>query len=359
MQTARIDSDGTQLAYIDSGAPQSDTYTTLVCVHGHTFHAQNFSRLLPLAHKHGLRVIALNRRDYVGSTPFSNSDLDVINGKDDRAHRDFLRKRGLEIARFLVWVIKEKKIPHASEDGTSGGLALLGWSQGNVTTLSFLAHLNSYPHEIVAILEPYLRTFFLYDAPNAFLGYSSPEGTYRPSLDPDIPEDKLGLVFAKWVSSYYAHPAYSDTFPGEKLHHRSIGSLQDRLPENPYRASTSDTLTAEELVLITDAAPANRSEQPLSFNVHPSTFHDQARRALLRDNRDLLPRLKTRLVYGLASISGIQRAAWELEKDCTKWRTESGQVRPIEFIPIKGANHFMHWDDADIFLKVLKDAIRS
>ncbi|KAH8114769.1 Alpha/Beta hydrolase protein [Phellopilus nigrolimitatus] len=354
MQTAEIDRDGTQFAYIDSGAPQSDTYTTVICVHGYTFNALNFARLLPLAHKHDLRIIALNRRDYAGSTPFSDTELDVLNGKDVRAHRDFLRQRGLEIAHFLVWVISENNIPRIS-GGTSGGLALLGWSLGNVTTLSFLTHLDSYPREIIAALEPYLKTFFIYDVPNIFLGYPSPEGAYLLFNDPEIPKDILGAAFAKWISSYHTHPVYSYISAG-----RSIGSLQDRTPENPYRVCTADTLTAEELLLITESEPLARSEKQLTFNIQLSTSHDHVRRALLYGAKGgLLPELKIRLVYGLASDWEKQSAMWELEKDYAKWRAGGERARPARFIPVEGGNHFMHWDDADMFLKILKEAVSS
>ncbi|KAH8114764.1 hypothetical protein DFH11DRAFT_1508701 [Phellopilus nigrolimitatus] len=375
MHTAQIDSDGTQFAYIDSGAPQSDTYTTVVCVHGYTFNALNFSRLLPLAHKHDLRIIAPNRRDYAGSTPFSDIELDVLNGKDDHAHMDFLQKRGLEIARFLVWIISEKKIPQSN--GTSGGLALLGWSLGNVTTLSFLAHLGSYPQEIIATLEPYLRTFCLYDIQNTYLGYPSPEGAYSPFSDPEIPQDMVDAAFAKWISSYYAHPAYSDISAGGTSPGCSIETLQDRTPGNPYRSCTTDTLTAEELFLVTDLAPAARSEQKMVWNIQLPTFHDQARRALLfRDNEYLLPELNICSVYGLASEWDVQWAVWELEKDYTRWRAEGIRVRPVKFMPVEGGNHFVssevaylsqqctsltsfqiHWDDADKFLKMLRDVV--
>lgn len=75
---------------------------------------------------------------------------------------DFLRDRGLEIARFLVWVIRELQIPPISQSGDEGGLALLGWSLGNITTLAFLSNLRTYPRDIVETLEPYLRTFVMY-----------------------------------------------------------------------------------------------------------------------------------------------------------------------------------------------------
>ena len=123
---------------------------------------ENFSRLLPLAQKYNLRIIAPNRRDYIGSTLFSEDELSVLNGNNDLAHKAFLRDRGLEIAHFLKWIIDEMKIPLASEDGKAGGLALMGWSLGNTTTVAFLRYLKTYPSELVTALEPYIRTFFIY-----------------------------------------------------------------------------------------------------------------------------------------------------------------------------------------------------
>ena len=43
MQKACIDGKGTEFAYIDSGAPSGSTdYSTVVIVHGHTYHARKF-----------------------------------------------------------------------------------------------------------------------------------------------------------------------------------------------------------------------------------------------------------------------------------------------------------------------------
>lgn len=39
-QFAPVDDNGTRLAYLDSGAPPTADYTTIVIVHGHTFHAR-------------------------------------------------------------------------------------------------------------------------------------------------------------------------------------------------------------------------------------------------------------------------------------------------------------------------------
>lgn len=102
--------------------------------------------MITRAHAHNFRVIALNRRDYVGSTQFSQEELNIVNSKDPNELREFLKDRGCEILLFLNWVVEHKAVPCAREGG-KGGIALLGWSLGNVTTLSMLAFLKEYEKE--------------------------------------------------------------------------------------------------------------------------------------------------------------------------------------------------------------------
>ena len=108
-----------------------------------------------------MRVIALNRRDYVGSTPFSEVELSMIRMNDVKNLRAFLKDRGREILLFLIWLIEHKGIPRAKEGG-GGGLALLGWSLGNVTTLVMLAFLGEYEEELVRKVQPWLTSFIIY-----------------------------------------------------------------------------------------------------------------------------------------------------------------------------------------------------
>ncbi|KAI5117098.1 hypothetical protein M0805_009725 [Coniferiporia weirii] len=373
MQTAQLDGDaGTHIefAYIDSGAPPgSDTYTTLVCVHGHTYHAHNFSRLLLRAHAQNLRVIAFNRRDYTGSTPFSPAELAAISGTDGAEHVGFLRARGLEVARFLLWVVSEKNIPKANANGTQGGLALLGWSLGNITTMAFLRHLRSFPRDLVDALAPYLRTFFIYEAGYSSLGYPNPEGAYHPLRDTSIPPRLRGITFGTWVSSYFTHPIYASTQDGS-WPERTMSALQILTPERATarRACTLDTLTPSELTACVDPTPASRSE-PAFLGVREETMRDQMCGSLLLDHPSssidtdesaaLLPLVKVRVVYGYATTWSIIWCVWELEKDLERWRAEGRRVRPLAFIPIEESNHFFHWDDPELFLKVAAEGIRS
>lgn len=118
--------------------------------------------LFPYTEKFNARVIALNRRHYGGTTLLNDEELHTANSTDDCAHQSFLARRGLEIAQFLVWLIEKNDIPMRSADGKTGGIALLGWSMGVTTVLSFFANLKSYPCEIVTKLEPYLKSLILH-----------------------------------------------------------------------------------------------------------------------------------------------------------------------------------------------------
>ncbi|EJD04688.1 uncharacterized protein FOMMEDRAFT_27031 [Fomitiporia mediterranea MF3/22] len=377
LQTATINDAGTQFAYLDSGAPPGDTYITLVIIHGHTYHAQNFSRLLPIAKDHNLRIIALNRRDYVGSTPFSSAELEALNNSDVEAQVAFLKARGLEIARFLVWVITEKKIPTASADGKEGGLAVLGWSMGNLTTMAFMRHLNAYPRDLVESIRPYLRALYIYENGATTMGYPSAEGGYHPLYDKSesIPARMRGIVFGTWVSSYYRHPYFSSVDKND----RNISLLILRAPEGDqlYRPCTLDTLSAIELTTCVDPAAAAHSEPIIISNITRPVLYDQTQDILLLDYQSpntkknensgiqegsasaLLPDVKICIVYCDASVWSCVRTIWELEKDYERWEKEGRKIREHKFLHVREANHFLHWEDPEMFLKVVEDGLRS
>lgn len=323
----------------------------------------NFNRVLARAHAHNMRVIAMNRRDYIGSSLFSQPELDVIKSRDPDVLRPSLKERGLELLRFLVWVIDNKGIPRAKEGG-GGGLALLGWSLGNVTTLAFLAFLGDFERSLVERSRPWLTTFFIYGAfvavvlstvlvkvlvevGSASLGYPVPEGGYHPLRDTSIPEPVRMLMFGTWVSSYYSHP-YFTTFSTE-THKRVVTALQTRTPPKgtETRSCTLDTLSAKELRASIDSAPNARSEQgfiDLSLDVLSEMRH---RAIVLEETEDTsqvkgaLPALRVRLVYGTASVWSAPWAAWCFENDIAQMRTKGTPLRDVATVCAEGANHFV------------------
>jgi hypothetical protein len=122
--------------------------------------------------------VVVNRRGYTGSTPFTPEDVAPFNPEISETKsgvpsfsRDvaelytlFLQQRGAEIARFLQKFIEIEEIPSQTLGGVraAGGISVMGWSLGNVITLSMLAFANTYDPALTKSLEPYLRKVIIY-----------------------------------------------------------------------------------------------------------------------------------------------------------------------------------------------------
>ncbi|KAI5122826.1 hypothetical protein M0805_003121 [Coniferiporia weirii] len=429
MQTVRLDDcgppGGVDFAYIDSGAPlNSSDYTTVVCVHGHSYHAQTFARLLPLGAQHNLRILALNRRDYVGSTPYTPAELAALASDSAPVHAAFLRARALEVARFLVWAVSVLGIPRAGagkdkdkdKDGGDGrrgggGLALLGWSLGNVTTLAFLGHLAALPPDVRAALEPYLRWFFIYESTSGFIGYAPPPGAYHPVWDPDVPGPLKAAATDAWFTAYFSHPYFlsplapldSNSNATVKLRTNAIREREkkgNRYEEERKRTKTlALTMDAFELrtpapalrpgvpnptstdVDCLDLVPGMRSEYAFYGCVAETTLYTQFEAGLSfasaplapalngykrngKDRRDgreelPLPELRVTLAYGTRTVWDVVWGAWAIEQDVARWRKEGRAVRPLDVVAIEGANHFAIWDDPALFMQTLAECVKS
>lgn len=108
----------------------------------------------------GLRVVAINRRNYAGSTPFSQEDLTVIHNGTDTQKEEFLKARGLEILNFMDIFVQQNDVPTILDDG-KGGIALLGWSLGNSFTLAAISHFDSLPTDAQSRLASRMRSLIM------------------------------------------------------------------------------------------------------------------------------------------------------------------------------------------------------
>ena len=165
-----------------------------------------------------------------------------------------------------------------------------------------------------------------------------------------MPERTRGIVFGKWVSTYYNHPAYSSAAdPSSSLLERdSIASLQVKAPFKSAKKCTLDRLSPRELLECVDIAPGLRSERAF-WNIERSVLRAQTAAALLGSGNSsslgeesiVLPSLQVRVMYGLESLWVVHWETWRLEDEYKKWAEEGKKTRPVTFIPIAGANHFV------------------
>lgn len=98
---------------------------------------------MALAQGSNVRFVAVNRRDYPGSTPLPAEDTALLTSGTDEQKAAFLKARGVELATFVDKFIERNEVPPISTDGHTGGFALLGWSLGNAIALAAVANVDS------------------------------------------------------------------------------------------------------------------------------------------------------------------------------------------------------------------------
>jgi pimeloyl-ACP methyl ester carboxylesterase len=117
-----------------------------------------FTPLHEFAHRANLRVVVWNRRDYHGSTKYTDEELADLNA-GRQIHQDRL---ALQIASFLEYFIQAKDTPKLGSDRKTGGFILMGWSFGNATTLSLFANPEAISQNLYELIEPYVMSLVLY-----------------------------------------------------------------------------------------------------------------------------------------------------------------------------------------------------
>lgn len=129
-----------------------------------------FRRLVPFAQPNNLRLIRLNWREYPGSSPYSQEEVDTIHSGNQDKQAEFVKKIGRQLAAFLEYAVRNLDIPKLEVvDGRKrGGLAVLSWSMGNVWAMSFLGNAQTLSEETNILLGNYLRTFILFGIPFLF-----------------------------------------------------------------------------------------------------------------------------------------------------------------------------------------------
>ena len=87
-------------------------------------------KLHAFAHQFNMRTIIWNRRDYPGSTPYTDSELEDLS----QGRKIFIDRAGSQLGEFLFQLVDKEQIPRATDGGISGGIAIMGWSVGEKVT---------------------------------------------------------------------------------------------------------------------------------------------------------------------------------------------------------------------------------
>ncbi len=176
----------------DTGVPDMPAdYTTLILIHGYVWNSgmsqlslpldsgvlsvaplEIFSKLIPVVKAQGTRLLLVNRRDYPGSIPYTEEELEVLPASASTADGDhlsairlnllsYMRARAREVYDFLEELVHHDQVPPANPKENTGGIVIAGWSFGSVWMLAVLAFASSFPTTDV-YLSKYVRRVVCY-----------------------------------------------------------------------------------------------------------------------------------------------------------------------------------------------------
>ncbi|KAF7351525.1 Aminodeoxychorismate synthase [Mycena sanguinolenta] len=322
--------DGIELFYTDSGPLDSASYTTLVVLHGSAFTGDGMVPLHRFAHQNDLRVILLNRRDYPGSTKYTDAELEDLKA----GRRIFQDRLAIQLAWFLEHFIDHENTPKLSADRNFG----------NATALSLFSNPDAIPKPLYQTIEPYLMSLVLYDPPHIALGYVLPgqDSVYDPWTDPDYPTPEAVYDnFKHWVSSYYKHPDIASGKP-------SGMSFEKRTERRTYT-----TWNDEQRAKYFNTTAAVRTELPAYAPPMQAILKTQTHDALF--NADLVssyfPNVEVFHISGTETCYFCMWGYMESLRLYNEALARGDKVRPTKFKLVEGANHFLHYDMPDCLLK--------
>ncbi|KAK7025984.1 hypothetical protein VNI00_015814 [Paramarasmius palmivorus] len=337
--------DNIKIFFTDSGAPpSSDDYTTVIVLHGSAFVGAGFEALQSLAPTNNIRMVAMNRRGYRGSTPYTDAEIEGFK----KGTKGSLNRVGLVIISFLKTFIEREKIPRAA---SGGGVVVMGWSTGVTFTLSLFSDLDSLDSETRSLLEEYLKHLILYDPPYTSFGYQPPpvfmSQAYQPWTDTQANLEERFNTFFYWISSSFNHDykAISTTsLDGYDLRKRTDECVVDSWsPEEVTKYYEPNGLYSELII---------RSNPATALQVR-----ENADKALF--SRKLLPKL--RITY-LNAPRSPWLTVWpylETKRLYEECLASNVDVRPVEFIVMDGVNHCVHQDQPELFMSFIMKSLSA
>ncbi|KAJ8462240.1 hypothetical protein ONZ51_g11023 [Trametes cubensis] len=364
MPTAPVDDKGSVLYYEDSGAPAGSTdYVTLVLVHGTGFHSAVYRPMIPFAVEHNLRLVLVNVRGYPGSTPYSKEDLEELRSLDRAVQASAITKRGMDIAAFLRWFIETEDIPpiheRADDHALVGGISLLSWSGGNLPTISMLAHAGELPERTRTVLVTYFRSFIMFDPSISIIGKNIPSGLSNLRRDPSASIDIQMAQFSVVVGSYYPPYSIPDRTdpppiyepPRQPMHQASINV-------DPKYTPTTSKMTPEELDSLTHPSILQEFQHAM-WAVGDNILYENLARAFydcrFDDGTGVLkkvwPKLRVHLIWCDMTLGECAWAATVVYHGLQN--AEPANRRAVEFHKFEGANHFIHWEEPERFVRLL------
>lgn len=333
--------------------------------------SDGFLPLFPHAAPHNFRVVALNLRDYPGSTPCTDDEVENICSTDASTQELAVRAQGKEIATFIKNFVAAENPPAVKEvDGKkTGGVAVMSWSLGNAWSLSLLANLEYIDDATRFVLEKWLRTFILYgerdavppgsvpltlcaDPPHYPIGRDLPEELYVPLRDPRIPLEKMGAAFGRWATGFVT------PLPELTTDVQILSARQDlyEVTKQVHLAPTVDQVPKDDLGSLVFPGVLDRSARYIFTSMPFDLYRRNTEKALFRPPI-ALANVGILLVWCDMSPGTCPWAAKTIVDQYEEASAAGSRLRPLEVLKMENANHCVCSDPATDVQRVSNMAI--
>ncbi|KAI0755809.1 alpha/beta-hydrolase [Fomes fomentarius] len=341
----------------------SKDFTTLVILHGYVWHSGSFAKLIPIAKEHNTRLVLLHRRDYPGSTPFTEEELSCLRagpgelGEQEEPEAEekervdgYMRDRAREVYDSLGDIVKRGGVVPIQPSGT-GGIVVVGWSLASIWMNVLLAYGPTFQGEDVG-LPKFLRRVVCYDPAYHIIGYPRLPDGYNPFFDTSLKEEERHEIFNRWITGYFSHGA-------------ELGTLERRIPlEEPAPIITQ--WTPEDIVSMTHPPPGTpygSDSLLLRSGIRSGIFAANRKKALFFSDSDegradeRTSRQHSWKDVELRYICCIQ-GLWEstygamlLGSELEEAKERGAPMRSFRMVRIVHGNHFAHWDYPSLAMK--------
>jgi hypothetical protein len=145
------------------------------------------------------------------------------------------------------------------------------------------------------------------------------------------------------VSGYYTGTYDPNIGPDTKPRPNKVVPLADKLP-------SIDNMTEEEFTSIVDMATCLRSDFPMFLESMELVIKEQTRKALFDEivTQEIIPDLQVVFIGAELTTLHCLWGRLSLEKQYGDAVAQERHTRPIRFVTIEGANHFVSQSDIDL-----------
>jgi len=323
-----------EFGYYDSGAPTNPDYSTIIVVHGNTYHAATFLTLFDGASAHNLRVILVQRRLYPGSSPWTDEETKFVTHGTEEERQTVLDRDGELLALFVDNMICDYNLKK---------VAILAWSQGTGYLNLIVDAIKRVGAEAQARLQDHVYALLHWDPPSIIMGIDDPPtGAWTPLYDYALSPEKRAEAFGKWLALHFPHPNLASRDPTTLIY-----KLDD-----PVKPPSFSNVPLEKFLTMVDFTANARGEYAMGEEYYRSIMFERLRRAFLDPSvRKLWKNAKFCCIYGEESPWNVQWAVWSMEK-----LVKEKELK-VYFEPMEGANHFAMSDNPDQVLRVVKNLV--